>query len=90
MAVCDHLAPLDRWLAEQGCRETFRGQAWSDNCREWVYYDTQLDLDGLRRRFGLGAEVSDHANHDPRSGTEHGFVCTVHHDGVMGNLPARS
>lgn len=88
MTLCEHLAPVDRWLAEQGARETYRGQAWSDNCREWVYYDTELDLAALRARFGLGPVVTDHANLDPKSGTEQGFVCSRHHDGVMGNLPA--
>lgn len=87
MAICEHLAPVERWLADQGFEETYRGQAWSDNCREWVYFDTVLDMAGLRQQFGLGDEIEDHANLDTKSGTEQGLVCKVHHDGVIGRLP---
>jgi hypothetical protein len=87
MAVCEHLIGVDRALAAAGCTETYRGQAWSDNCREWVYFDTVLDLEALRREHGLDPVVVDHRNEDQKSGTEQGLVCTVHHDGVMGRLP---
>jgi hypothetical protein len=87
MAICEHLAPVEQWLAAQGFRETYRGQAWSDTCREWVSFDTVLDLPALRAQFTLGPEVVDHANLDPKSGTEQGLVCTIHHDGVIGYLP---
>ena len=87
MAICEHLAPVERWLAAHGFEETYRGQAWSDNCREWVYFDTVLDLAALRAQFALGPDVVDHANLDTKSGTEQGLVCTVHHDGVIGRLP---
>ena len=87
MAVCEHLIDVERALAEAGYTETFRGQAWSDNCREWVYFDTVLDLAALRREHHLADVVIDHRNEDPKSGTEQGLVCTVHHDGVIGLLP---
>jgi hypothetical protein len=86
--LCEHLAPMEAELKARGIGETFRGQAWSDNCREWVYFDCVLDVAGLRRRHSPAPCVVDHENRDPRSGTERGLVCTEHHDGIMGRHPA--
>ena len=82
--MCDHLSPLDNELKAKGFTETFRGQAWSDNCREWVYYDTILDLAEIRNRYQFPDFIITHVNEDPKSGLEAGFVCTFCHDGVMG------
>ena len=41
--VCEHLAALEKELIAAGVPITYRGQAWSDNCREWVYFDCCLD-----------------------------------------------
>jgi len=87
MALCEHLAPIDADLHEQGLAETFRGQAWSNNCREWVYFDAVLDLDAIRAHHPLAPCVQEHVNLDTHNGTERGLVCQVHHDGVMGLLP---
>lgn len=84
--VCEHLSALDRELAESGANETFRGQAWSDNCREWVYYDVVLDVENLRSRLGLGSMVTVHENLDERSGTERGLACNLCKDGIMGRI----
>jgi hypothetical protein len=84
--VCEHLAKLERELIENDLKETFRGQAWSDNCREWVYYDVVLDVDCIRSRLALEPFVSVHENTDERSGTERGFICGMCKDGVMGRL----
>lgn len=86
--LCEHLLAVESAVAASGARETFRGQAWTDNCREWVYFDCVLPIESLRAD-GLfdPAVVSVHANDDPRSGTEMGLVCVVHHDGVIGLLP---
>jgi hypothetical protein len=86
--TCEHLIELDRALAEAGFKETFRGAAWSANCREWVYYDCVLDRDAIRRRYELAACVQDHEHRGTHDGQEAGFVCTVHHDGVMGLHPS--
>jgi len=86
--VCEHLAPVEAELKAQGVRITFRGQAWSDNCREWVYFDCVLNRDDLRRRFRLAPCVVDHENRDPRSGMELGLVCTRDHDAIIGRHPA--
>ncbi len=82
--LCEHLAPIEAELKQRGLAETFRGQAWSDNCREWVYFGCVLDVADLRRRHSLAPCVVDHENRDPRSGTERGLYCTEHHDGIMG------
>ena len=84
--VCEHLADLEIALLESGARVTFRGQPWSRNCREWVYFDVQIELDSVAKRFALNYPVEPHQNLDPRSGTERGFVCAVCHDAVMGRL----
>jgi hypothetical protein len=85
--MCEHLQALDLELRDKGIQETYRGQAWSDNCREWVYYNCVLDVDSLTRRFDFADCVKVHANDDPRSGTEKGFVCELCHDAVMGRHP---
>jgi hypothetical protein len=87
--VCEHLAPLEKALLQSGARETARGQVWTRNCREWVYFDVVLDTVALRGRFPFAACVDVHENTDPKSGMERGFVCTACHDGVMGLLEGR-
>lgn len=87
--LCEHLHPLEKEILGAGFEEKARGQLWSDNCREWVYFDVFLDLDALRRRFRLSPIVEDHTNDDPRSGLEHGFTCTLCKDGIMGLHPSQ-
>lgn len=84
--VCSHLSALESALIESGVKETYRGQAWSRNCREWVYFDVRLNVKALSVRFDLGPPVHIHENTDPRSGVELGFVCSECHDAVMGRL----
>jgi hypothetical protein len=82
--VCDHLAPLEKALIENGASVTYRGQAWSLNCREWVYFDMALDVVALQSRFSFGPTVRVHENKDSKSGLELGFVCSSCNDAVMG------
>ena len=82
--VCEHLRELENELLSSGVKETFRGQPWSDNCREWVYFDVCLDLEKLRERFDLDECVKDHEHYGTHDGQEAGFYCEVHKDGVMG------
>lgn len=86
--ICEHLAPVEAELKARGVRVTFRGQAWSDNCREWVYFDCVLERETLRRRFALPACVVDHDHLGTHDGQECGLVCTEHHDAIMGRHPA--
>ena len=85
--VCAHLAPIEAELKAQGVRETFRGQAWSQACREWVYFDCVLDREGLRRRLDVASCVVDHDHLGTHDGQESGLVCTEHHDAIMGRHP---
>src|SRR5262249_35811340 len=66
-----------------GIRETFRGGAWSNDCREWVSFDCVIDA--VRRRFALAACVSEHSHRGTHDGEERGLVCKECHDGVMGH-----
>ena len=85
--MCEHLTGLDHELQSRGIKETFRGAAWGDNTREWVYYDCVLMVDKLARRFQFPDFVEIHVNSDPKSGMETGFYCTLCKDGVMGLHP---
>lgn len=82
--VCEHLIELETALLADGARETARGQVWSKNCREWVYFDVVLDVDAIRARFSLAPGVELHENTDARSGLERGLVCRSCQDAVMG------
>jgi hypothetical protein len=84
--TCEHLRPLEQAIIAAGIRETFRGQAWSNDCREWVYFDCVIDVDAVRRRFALDACVTEHSHHGTHDGEERGLVCKQCHDGVMGRL----
>jgi hypothetical protein len=82
--VCEHLAPLEIELLAAGIKETFRGQAWSDKCREWVYFDCYLDRAAIRERIPFEVFVRDHEHLGTHDGQESGFVCAMCHDGIMG------
>jgi hypothetical protein len=85
--MCEHLIELERELKTKRIKETFRGLPWSDNCREWVYYDCVLNLERVRSRFKFPDFVVDHVNADMKSGMEAGFVCEQCKDGVIGVHP---
>ena len=74
---------------DSGIPETHRGQVWSDNCREWVYFDCILDLRSLRERFRLDEIVEDHDHRGTHDGCERGFYCSRCHDGIMGAHPSQ-
>ena len=85
--VCEHLRPLEDELAAAKVPVTFAGQAWSSNCRHWVYVDAVLDCEALKTRLNLGPTVTVHSNDDPRSGREKGLVCNACKDAVVGIHP---
>jgi len=84
--MCDHLRVLEQELTALAIPETFRGVAWTANCREWVYFRCYIDLPAVRKRLKLDPCVADHIHDDARSGRERGFVCTEHNDAVIGEL----
>ena len=85
--LCEHLFDLELTVAAAGIDETYRGQSWSQNCREWVYYDCLLDVVAIRESFDLALCVVDHRNDDPKRGLESGFVCGQCHDALLGVHP---
>jgi hypothetical protein len=84
--VCEHLALIESALLDSGIAVTFRGQAWSDHCREWVYFDCYLDTHALRKQFVLADCVEDHTHRGTHDGMEHGLVCNRCHDAVLGTV----
>ncbi|HEV2968976.1 MAG TPA: hypothetical protein VGY55_03235 [Pirellulales bacterium] len=88
--VCEHLKALEQAIRARGISETYRGQAWTDNCREWVYFDCFIDTEAVRSRVALDDCVEDHVHRGTHDGQERGFYCSKCHDGVMGRYePAR-
>ena len=49
--TCEHLQQLETEILTAGLQETFRGQAWSDNCRERVVIDCHFDREPIRKRL---------------------------------------
>ena len=85
--TCEHLIALEEALLNARIAETFRGAPWSENCREWVYFDCYLPAAKLREKFKLDSCVTDHEHFGTHDGQEAGFVCSVHHDAVLGHHP---
>lgn len=87
--VCCHLEQLEQELIAAGVKETSRGQAWSRNCREWVYFNCILDRDAIRKRIDFPECVKDHDHLGTHDGSESGFVCEECRDGIMGVHPSQ-
>jgi hypothetical protein len=87
--TCEHLQQLESEIVAAGVKETFRGQAWSQNCREWVYFDCFFDRESIRRRLVLATCVHDHEHRGTHDGQEAGFVCAQCHDAIMGLHPSQ-
>lgn len=82
--TCEHLRAVEQAIMKRGIPETFRGAAWSRNCREWVYFDCYIDLAAVRARFLLPDCVVDHAHRGTHDGQERGLVCSLCNDAIMG------
>jgi hypothetical protein len=85
--MCPCLKPLDDLLKKRGHKESFRGQAWSQKCREWAYYPVVFDKASVRMLLSIPTTVVDHDHRGTHDGSESGFVCTLHDDAVMGDHP---
>ena len=84
--VCEHLSAVETALLDAGIPVTTRGQTWSYNCREWVYFDAWLDTRRIHAEFGLPDFIREHTHRGTHDGQEHGLVCTRCNDAVMGLL----
>jgi hypothetical protein len=85
--TCEHLIELEQALIAGGFKETFRGKAWSENVREWVYFEVCFDMAAVREQLRLETCVVEHEHLGTHDGQEAGFVCTIHQDGIMGRHP---
>jgi hypothetical protein len=82
--LCEHLRALEKQMLSAGVRVTFRGQAWSRNCREWVCFDCLLDRAAIRQQIELASCVRDYEHLGTHDGQEAGFVCEACHDAITG------
>ena len=87
--TCEHLRAVEQAMIGLGIRETFRGTAWSRNCREWVYFDCYFDLEAVRDRFPLAECVQNHIHRGTHDGQERGLACSICHDAIMGAYEKR-
>lgn len=87
--ICEHLEPLEQELITNGIKEVSRGKTWSDNCREWVYYDCVFsDPDKTMLRLKMRTDIIKmHSHLGTHDGHEQGFVCTACLDAIMGIHP---
>ncbi|MBO0340068.1 MAG: hypothetical protein ACTHOM_15360 [Allomuricauda sp.] len=85
--ICEHLQPIEKIIQEKRIKEKYRGPAWSNNCREWVYYECFIDAVSLSQRLDLDECVEIHKHLGTHDGSEYGFYCNEHHDGIMGYPP---
>lgn len=82
--MCEHLIDLENEIKSKNIKETYRGQVWTKNCREWVYFDCYLNIESLRIKFNFPGFIKHHENNDNKSGLEEGFYCELCKDAIMG------
>jgi hypothetical protein len=88
--LCEHLKELEAAILARGIKETYRGKAWTDRCREWVYFDCLIDPEETRKRYIFAECVRHHEHFGTHDGQESGFVCSECNDAVMGLHPRSS
>ena len=82
--TCNHLREVEEAMIAKGIIEKFRGRAWAQDCREWVYFDCYIDIAAVRQMFKLDACVRDHSHRGTHDGSENGIECEKCKDGIMG------
>ena len=85
--MCEHLKILETYLKDKNIQETFRGQAWSENCNEWVYFDCVLNTEKLKIKLALDNCIETHDYIDIKIANELGLICTICKDGIIGLNP---
>ena len=88
--VCKHLKNLENELIHGNIKIIYCGQAWSNNCREWVYFDCYLDRQSIEKRFNFPDFIEYHEHRGTHDGQEAGFFCSKCKDGIMGHHKAYS
>lgn len=83
--ICTHLKPLENDLIAKAIPITFRGQAWSRNCHEWVYFNCYLDRKSIEIKYNFPDFIVYHEHLGTHDGQEAGFICTKCQDGIMGH-----
>ncbi len=82
----DKIRSISEYLYEQNTPITYFGKAWEKCSNNWIYFDTVLDLEKLRKLFELNEHIIIHENTDPKSGTEKGFIDNITGEGLMGKI----
>jgi hypothetical protein len=87
--LCEHLRILEDELKGKRIKETYRGAPWTDNCREWVYFDCVFeDPEKTMTRLKLDKTILKvHSLLGTHDGQEQGLYCTKCHDAIMGIHP---
>jgi hypothetical protein len=88
--MCIHLKAVEDYIKQQGIVEYWRGQPWTRNCREWIYFECVFSPTQLKAKLGLDACVDIHIYNDIKAGSEQGLICNECKDGVMGLHPESS
>jgi hypothetical protein len=86
--MCEHLIELENYIIDKNIKEIFRGKSWSENCREWVYYDCVFNIDRLKKKFNLSNCVIIHEYNDIKIANELGFYCNSCKDAIIGFSPS--
>jgi hypothetical protein len=86
--ICAHLKPVEDYLRAQGCKVIYVGQPWSHNCHIWVYFENVvIDAEAIKSKLKLPEFVTIHTHRGTVDGAEHGLVCQMDQDAVMGVHP---
>jgi hypothetical protein len=84
---CEHLSGVHDAARMAGARVVSRGQAWTGQRGEWVYFDCRFSRPSLEARLDLARVVEWHEHRGTHDGSEAGFVCRSCEAGVMGRHP---
>jgi hypothetical protein len=88
--MCEHLKKAEDYIKSKGIKESWRGQPWTENCREWIYFDCVLSPQNLKTKLQLEDFVQVHDYSDTKAGSELGLICSICKDGIMGMHPESS
>ncbi len=81
--MCIHLQKAEDYIKASGLRESWPGQAWSLNCREWIYFNCSFSPAKLIEKPGPEDCVTIHDYYDIKVGAELGLFCESCKDGIM-------